>query len=125
MSRPLSDKEAAVITAIIENGTSLDRNPTDAERQEFLTRARLLEVTGGCDCGRCESIKLGIDGAAIEYNENRYVLNASTESVMLILFVDDGTPSELEVVSYDEGYAGLPEASELTFPQFEAVEEDK
>lgn len=125
MSRPLSAKEKAVLTVMIESGTSFDDEPSNEERRQFLTWVDKVEVTGACGCTACESVELGIDGTTIECSEDRYVLSGDTEKVMVLLFVDDGKPSYLEVAATDGvSYAAIPEADEITFPTWEPVDND-
>lgn len=103
--------------------------PTTITRQQRLVwESSLAEVvvTNPCDCGHCPSIGmrpvLRVDdesrddtGGLGDFTK-RIILNAAVNSFMLLLFIDDDSPSYLELAPTEE----TQRVSE--FPSSEAIE---
>ncbi|MDP9801670.1 hypothetical protein J2S49_001746 [Arcanobacterium wilhelmae] len=118
--RPLTGQEAEVVEAMVLNGTSSHAQPTQADRERWLTQIPNLVVTGRCDCGTCYSINFfeeQTDGAD-------FVLDGfSPRDEMVMLLVDGDRLSSLEIPPLaDDLPTTLPRASELSFPEWEPVD---
>jgi hypothetical protein len=114
--RPLTEREQATLDFML--------SPDDSRLEPLREQAKTARVTGMCTCG-CATIDLAVDRqtstrapglrspAVDSYSRNRV---DSVEARDLILFVDDGWLSSLEVVFYD----GPPPAE---FPDLELMEQ--
>ncbi|MGO1909116.1 hypothetical protein [Brevibacterium linens] len=146
MIRPLNAREHSVALRMIRSATpSPDEadfaaftpeqrqgwNPpepiSNEQRQIWECRLGEVMVTSRCDCGTCPSIGMrpqnrldderrddqGGDG---DYSE-RVVLTAGSPGAMLLLFIDDDSPSYLELAPIDEGqsFTDFPEPETISF----------
>ncbi|MGC2938919.1 MULTISPECIES: hypothetical protein [unclassified Brevibacterium] len=131
MARPLSTRERSVALLMIRSATTspdeADYAKFTPEQREgwdppvpiTTEQRRLWEsslgevlVTSECDCGTCPSIgmrpHLHVDDESRDDQggdgdwSNRVVLAAGTAGAMLLLFIDDGCPSYLELAPIDD-----------------------
>lgn len=120
MPRPLSSRERLVLVAMIDHAEPFDGEPrpTTAARQSWRTQVPSLLVDSVCECGDCPSVSLapasvpaGVPGA------ERAVLGAGLSDALVLLFVDGGTPSYLELAPHGQGtrYTEFPDADLLEF----------
>lgn len=90
---------------MIERGTCFDPDERveDADRARW--RAQLSTTRAGhpCGCGTCPSIEL-TDAAGVtpEMTTSRVVLDAVTDTAIVLLFIDDDQLSYLELAPTDE-----------------------
>lgn len=128
MSRDLTDRESDVLVAMIERGEPVDpADPVvDADRRTWLQRVPVTMAGARCTCGTCPSIELVTGGSSAgdpprrggpsAGDRPRRVLSAHVPGALLLLFVDGGVPSYLELAPIaDTHFAEFPPATELGF----------
>ncbi|ANY06291.1 hypothetical protein [Pseudonocardia sp. HH130630-07] len=116
MSRALTERESAVLTAMIERGEPFDPDPRldGAARRSWLQRVPATRAGARCGCGACPSIALlAVDREGPYPSGRRVVLTAHVPGALLLLVLDDGQPVELE----------LAPAGDMRFPEFPPVGE--
>ena len=120
MDRSLSDREQQILLAMIdradEDGESAQL--TSAARSVWRSHLPALTVDGVCECGRCPSISLAKKSAPTSNDDgDRVVLSASLDDALVLLFIDGGVPSYLELAPHDDRtvYAEFPDAATLSF----------
>lgn len=77
-----------------------------------------LRVDEVCGCGQCPSISLTADQSPASCGDGgRTVVTAFLEDAVVILFVDGGVPTYLELAPLDDTtvYTEFPAASALEF----------
>ncbi|GAA1859180.1 hypothetical protein [Brevibacterium marinum] len=143
---PLTPREKEVALALIRHaGTSPDEEDrarfTDRQEEAWEPRAPITPqqrltweahlaeavVTNPCDCGRCPSIGMkpmtrvdDVDrddtGGVGDYS-SRIILDATVEECMLLLFIDDDSPSYLELAPTDveHVYSEFPPPERILF----------
>ena len=146
MVRPLSAREASVALSMIRSATTspdeadyADFTPEQRQcwdppqpisieqRQIWESRLGEVMVTSQCDCGTCPSIEMRPqDRLDDEHREDqgedsnwseRIVLTAGTPGAMLLLFIDDGSPSYLELapIDDDQNFTEFPESESISY----------
>ncbi|WP_119696502.1 hypothetical protein [Microbacterium halotolerans] len=116
--RNLTQRERDVLAAMIERGERDDDIPhaqDAAERETWLAQVDDTLAYGSCGCSECPSIELGDASGPATDDEPRVVLSASTDSAYLMLFIDAGRLSYLELAPLDEPVLDFPPAAELSF----------
>ncbi|MCI5825777.1 MAG: hypothetical protein MR006_03845 [Arcanobacterium sp.] len=118
MGRQLTESERALVTAMIERASVNDGNAvTPEDRRRWLGQVDDLRVVGTCGCGTCPSIEF-VSGDDVG---NRLWLEAwdNKQNAGILLFVDNGALSYLEVYPADWKEAGesvaLPRVSDVDF----------
>ncbi|MDO4790859.1 MAG: hypothetical protein Q3999_00010 [Buchananella hordeovulneris] len=112
MHRQLSADERAVIEALILRAPVMADVPT-SQREQWAATLDDLSVCGECGCGTCPSVELAYRGKPVtlaqsEEPEDRVILDAYTKDAVVMLFVDGGIPSYLEVAPYQDPDTRLP-----------------
>lgn len=121
------DADFAAFTPEQRQGWNPPEPISNEQRQIWECRLGEVMVTSRCDCGTCPSIGMrpqnrldderrddqGGDG---DYSE-RVVLTAGSPGAMLLLFIDDDSPSYLELAPIDEGqsFTDFPEPETISF----------
>lgn len=114
LPRPLSTVERDVLLAILDARTFPGRDALRAQ-------AETATVIGRCDCG-CASVDLGVDPAAPRATTTRSpipngatVLGKGGDPLGgIMVFVDDGRLTLLEVFSYEEPIGAMPRLDQMT-----------
>lgn len=119
MGRPLSTREREVLEAMIQHADDSQLTGPDAvspaRRQRWLEQAAFTGAGRRCVCGTCPTIDLEDRSEAPLVAGPRVVLSASSPGALLLLFVDAGRLSCLELAPLDA------DASILEFPPVEAI----
>lgn len=121
MARSLTDEERVLISAMIVSAKAADpdRFPDQTtwyrwrqELQEILPR---VSVGQACDCGKCPSVQLLVDGREVTASDERIILEAFVSQGLVMLYVDDNKPSYLEIAPNLDVHLELPNQSALIF----------
>lgn len=120
MARPLTVTEHETLVAMITRAGELsgERTVTADERQAWLARVPDLRVDEMCECGSCPSISLVAEPPArVTEGADRVVLGAALSDGLVLLFIDDGVPSYVELAPHDDetAYAEFPGAAALSY----------
>lgn len=120
MRRPLSEREQQVLLTMIERANPAQEMPapTPAVRDDWRSSVPDLMVDELCGCGQCPSISLTTDRTAGSRDEQEQtVLSAFLSDALVILVLEDGVPSYLELAPLDDAivYTEFPDASTLVF----------
>ena len=116
--RPLTTREREALIALVEQGTpSGGTEITADDRKRWLAQVPSTHAGARCRCGICPSIDLTDEAGTTADSDDRVVLEASAEGAMLLLFVDDGRLSYLELAPLDDdvSFAEFPDPSTFTF----------
>lgn len=89
--------------------------PAAADCWSWLEMLDRLRVGEECGCGACPSFTLELAGRKVPRGQHRHVLAASTGESLVLLIVDDGVVSGVEVAPRGDGSVGLPAVDELSF----------
>ncbi|MCT1558419.1 hypothetical protein M3A96_09870 [Helcobacillus massiliensis] len=106
--------EAMILRAVPGGGEAV---PTGADRDRWLGMLDAFVVSGECGCGLCPSIELEPEPAPDHPSGGeRIVLSADLAdgSALVLLFIDGGVPSYLEVAPFGDDPVGLPASEQLT-----------
>ena len=121
MARSLTDAERILISAMITSAKATDPDRFKGamawrnwrhELQEMLDR---LSVGKLCDCGKCPSFQLLVDGSEVPPSQDPIILEAFISDGIVMLFIDDGQPSYLEIAPNLDVKVDLPPESALIF----------
>lgn len=121
MERSLTLSERQLISAMITSAKATDPDRFDDQTAWFQWRQELHEtldrITGGesCDCGKCPSFQLLVDGQAVAAGESQVILEAFISEGIVMLFIDDGKPSYLEIAPNLDVELELPDENALIF----------
>ncbi|MCI7550763.1 MAG: hypothetical protein PUK40_05120 [Actinomycetaceae bacterium] len=113
MTRELTPDERALVTAMIRQApANADAVVTSEDRARWMQQVPYLLVTGGCDCG-CPTIYFTDNDTP----DNRVWLSAwdDAQQAMLILFLDDGKVSQLEIAPTDDRHIDLPALANVDY----------
>ena len=116
--RPLTTREREALIALVERGKPSDGAEITADdRKRWLEQVPSTHAGARCRCGTCPSIDLTDEAGTTADGDDRVVLEASAEGAMLLLFIDDGRLSYLELAPLDDdvSFAEFPEPSTFTF----------
>lgn len=106
--------------ALIERGVCLDEDVVVTNTDRARWRAQVAETRAGrrCGCGSCPSVDLtDLAGVTPGTDDSRVVLEGSTTDALLLLFIDDGRLSYLELAPLDEkSHGSFPDPQHLQFP---------
>lgn len=115
----MTEREAAVLGAMIDHGvTHDDPQPTDSDRASWRAVARHLVVDDVCRCGQCPSVSLALPDASPQRTDApRTIVDASLPDALVMLFIDAGVPSYLELAPLGEAttYESFPAPAQLAF----------
>lgn len=118
--RRLASDEEALLLALIEQGVGLDDEAvvTDTDRADWRSQVARTRAGRRCGCGSCPSIELtDLAGATPDMQDSRVVFEASTTDAVLLLFIDDGRLSYLELAPLDEeSHVKFPDPQRLQVP---------
>ena len=121
MARSLTDTERQLISALITNAKVTDPAQYDkAEtwqrwRQELYQMLDRLSEGESCDCGKCPSFQLLVDNKPVPAGRRQIILEAFISEGIVMLFVDDGKPSYLEIAPNLDVELELPGEEALIF----------
>lgn len=119
MSSTLSTKEHDLIAAMSAHAAPLKGSKSavvDAERQLWLAALEHLRKGEQCGCGTCPSFKLELGAEPVPApGRRRHILGAGTATARILLFIDDGIPSELEIAPGVDPIDEVPDPSEVYF----------
>lgn len=99
----------------------------DEQRRLWEDNLAEVVVTNECTCGSCPSIGMRPRSRADDESRDdvggegdwskRIVLDAGTSGAMLLLFIDDDSPSYLELAPIEDGgtFAEFPRAEDMDF----------
>lgn len=111
MGRELTQRERSIAEFMIDNGDPSSGDAALGIDERARLRGRLDTAHAGetCTCGACPSIQL-IDGASLSVDtELQTVLSADIPGATLLLFIDRGQLSYLELAPHgDEPFAEFP-----------------
>jgi len=116
--RPLTTREREALIALIERGKPSDGTEISADdRKRWLEQVPSTHSGARCRCGTCPSIDLTDEAGTTADGDDRVVLEGSAEGAMLLLIVDDGQFSYLELAPLDDdvSFAEFPERSTFRF----------
>jgi len=121
MARSLTDAERQLISAMITSAKATDPTQFDSQEAWQSWRDELHETLGritvgeACDCGKCPSVQLLIDDQPVPPSESQIILEAFIAEGIVMLFVDDGYPSYLEIAPNLDEDLDLPDEEALIF----------
>lgn len=121
MNRELSVAEIAVVEKIIRHAPPSMPNEitvSTKQRDYLIQLLPFLRVTGTCSCGCCPSVYLHPTGDWPQPVETfSYVLDSWTEDdpAMVMLFIENGLPTFLEVAPFGDFSVSLPDSDALRF----------
>src|SRR5699024_5483392 len=102
MARPLTEPERKLISAMITSAKATDPNRFAGSvswhkwRQELHQLVDRLSVGELCNCGKCPSFELLVDGQKVPTGSAPIILEAFISEGSVMLFIEDGKPSYLE-----------------------------
>lgn len=118
MTRALTVRETGVLRAMITHAReSSGRTVSQTAREHLTAQLPLIRAGEKCACRLCPSIELGDDSGPAPETGERWVLLADSEGAGLLLLIDGGKPSYLELFPYSDGavFNEFPPVSELHF----------
>lgn len=121
MARPLTPAEQHLIRAMImyAKATQPEHSaaPTNWQqwRRDRLALMDRLSAGEPCDCGNCPSVQLLVDGAPVAPGADPIILEAFVSEGLVMLFIDDGYPSYLEIAPNPDVQLELPSEDALIF----------
>ncbi|WP_231443990.1 hypothetical protein [Brevibacterium zhoupengii] len=126
-AHPSSAEEASATYADAQQETwDSSAQVTPAQRVTWESNLAEVVVTNPCDCGSCPSIGMRpvtrVDDESRDDTggqgdfANRVILDATVDGCMLLLFIDDDSPSYLELApTDDEVFTEFPPPERILF----------
>lgn len=126
-AHPSPDEEdRATFTGVQQEAWDPPTMITPAQRVTWESNLAEAVVTNPCDCGSCPSIGMRpvtrVDDVARDDTggqgdfANRIILDATVDGCMLLLFIDDDSPSYLELApTSEEIYSEFPPPERILF----------
>lgn len=121
MARSLTEAERQLISAMITSAKATDPDHFETQQAWQDWRAGLQEmvdrISAGepCDCGKCPSFQLLIDDKPVPAGQSQVILEAFVSEGIVMLFVDDGHPSYLEIAPNLDEELDFPDEKALIF----------
>lgn len=121
MARSLTESERQLISAMITSAKAADPGRFEAQevwyqwRQELLGGLDRITVGDPCDCGKCPSVQLLVDGQDVPAGRSQVILEAFISEGIVMLFIDDDLPSYLEIAPNPDTELKLPTEDALIF----------
>lgn len=121
MARSLTKSEHQLISAMITSAKAADPSRFEAQevwyqwRQELLGTLDRITVGSPCQCSKCPSVQLLIDGQAVPAGTAQVILQAFISEGIVMLFIDDDIPSYLEIAPNPDVELDLPTQDALIF----------
>lgn len=121
MARSLTKSEHQLISAMITSAKAADPSRFEAQevwyqwRQELLGTLDRITVGSPCECSKCPSVQLLIDGQAVPAGTAQVILQAFISEGIVMLFIDDDLPSYLEIAPNPDVELELPTQDALIF----------
>lgn len=121
MARSLTDAERTLIGAMITSAKASDPDRLKGTvawrnwRRDLYEMINRLSVGRLCDCGKCPSFQLLVDGHEVPPSKDPIILEAFISDGIVMLFIDDGKPSYLEIAPNLDVKVELPSQSALIF----------
>lgn len=121
MARSLNEGERQLISAMITSAKATNpeffTSQEDWEQWREDLRSLMDRITAGepCDCGKCPSFQLLVDGKPVQAGAKQVILEAFVSEGIVMLFVDDGKPSYLEIAPNLDEELELPSDGALIF----------
>lgn len=121
MARSLTDAERQLISAMISSAKAT--NPDQLEspqawqdwREALHGMVDRITVGASCACGKCPSVQLLVDDEPVPAGQTQIILEAFISEGIVMLFVDDGRPSYLEIAPNLDRELDLPDEKALIF----------
>lgn len=118
MTRDLSERERAVLLALVERGSDPGGPPVPASaRARWRDQVATARAGASCGCGTCPSIELtDAQGRTPGEDGPRVVLSGEVPGALVHLFVDEDRLSYLELSPLDDvAFTEFPPVTELSF----------
>ncbi len=121
MARSLTNAERTLISAMITSAKAADPDRLRGTvawrkwRHDLHKMIDRLSVGKLCDCGKCPSFELLVDGRRVPSSQQPIILEAFISDGIVMLFIDDGKPSYLEISPNLNTKVELPPESALIF----------
>lgn len=121
MARALTESERQLISAMITSAKAADPSRFEAQevwyqwRQELLGTLERITVGTPCECSKCPSVQLLIDGQVVPAGTSQVILQAFISEGIVMLFIDDDVPSYLEIAPNPDVELDLPTQDALIF----------
>ena len=121
MARSLTESEQQLISAMITSAKAADPSRFEAQevwyqwRQELLGTLDRITVGASCECSKCPSVQLLLDGQVVPAGASQIILQAFISEGIVMLFIDDDVPSYLEIAPNPDVELDLPTQDALIF----------
>ncbi|HIW46649.1 MAG TPA: hypothetical protein H9884_07095 [Candidatus Yaniella excrementigallinarum] len=121
MARSLTESERQLVSAMIVSAKATnpdcfqDQDTWYRWRQELHETLDRITVGEACDCGKCPSVQLLVDGQEVPLGDRQVILEAFISEGIVMLFIDDDLPSYLEIAPNLDVELELPKQSALIF----------
>ena len=121
MARSLTEAERQLISAMITSAKATNPSQYDTQetwqnwRQDLLQMLDRITAGDACECGKCPSFQLLVDNKPVPAGKNQIILEAFISEGLVMLFVDDGIPSYLEIAPNLDVQLDLPDEEALIF----------
>ena len=116
--RPLSVRERDLLVAMVARGTEdgVDRVIAASDRERWAGQLADISVHGTCGCGSCPSIDLVPESDDRPSTARQTVLEASTSTASLLLYIEGDRPTYLELAPWgDEPITEFPLVADVEF----------
>ncbi|AZH84688.1 hypothetical protein EAO79_18615 [Plantibacter sp. PA-3-X8] len=116
--RPLSVRERDLLVAMVARGTEdgVDRVIAASDRERWAGQLADISVHGTCGCGTCPSIDLVPESDDRPSTARQTVLEASTSTASLLLYIEGDRPTYLELAPWgDEPITEFPLVADVEF----------
>lgn len=121
MARSVTESERQLISAMIISAKAADPQHFQSQDAWYQWRQQLhktlgrISVGAACDCGKCPSVQLLIDGQQVPAGKSQVILEAFVSDGIVMLFIDDDLPSYLEIAPNLDVELELPNENALIF----------
>lgn len=121
MARSGTEPERQLLSAMIASAKAADPEHFQDQHEWYQWRQQLhatldrITVGAACGCGKCPSVQLLLDGQEVPVGASQVILEAFIPDGIVMLFVDDGIPSYLEIAPNLDIDLELPHEKALIF----------
>src|SRR5699024_8401360 len=115
----LTESERQLVSAMIVSAKATnpdcfqDQDTWYRWRQELHETLDRITVGEACDCGKCLSVQLLVDGQEVPLGDRQVILEAFISESIVILFIDDHLQSYLKIQPTLDVELELPKQSAL------------